>query len=75
MTGSRKLVTILNRFGHYINYSCIEELETKIAHSQQDTKHTCPDGTQQNGTIGLALDNYDELSYTLSGADTLHDTG
>ena len=74
MTGSRKLVTILNRFGHCINYSCVEELETEIAHSQQDTHQACPDGTQPNRTIGLAFDNYDELSYTLSGADTLHDT-
>ena len=30
LTGSRKAVEILNRMGHFINYSTVEELETEL---------------------------------------------
>lgn len=31
MTGSKKVITILNRFGHSVNYNTVEEYETAIA--------------------------------------------
>uniref|UniRef100_UPI00358E4ECA uncharacterized protein n=1 Tax=Myxine glutinosa TaxID=7769 RepID=UPI00358E4ECA len=74
MTGSRKLVTMLNRLGHSINYKCAEELEAKIALVQQGRDQASPEGTWQNAPMGLAFDNYDEICCTFSGANTLHDT-
>uniref|UniRef100_UPI00358DFCB3 uncharacterized protein isoform X1 n=2 Tax=Myxine glutinosa TaxID=7769 RepID=UPI00358DFCB3 len=72
LTGSRKLLAVLNRFGHSINYHCAEELETEIAQSQHESSSVCLEGTKPNLPTGLAFDNYDELACTLSGADTLH---
>ena len=74
MTGSKQLVTMLNRFGHCLNYSAVEELETAVGYAIHEKEQTCPDGTVPNLPMGVAFDNFDELSNTLSGADTLHDT-
>ena len=74
MTGSKKLLTLLNRFGHTLNYHCIEELETSLASTIINRKESCPDGAKKNLIMGVAFDNYDELCNTLSGSDTLHDT-
>ena len=35
LTGNAELVTLLNRFGHGLSYSQIEELETAIAEQQK----------------------------------------
>lgn len=74
ITGSKKVVTILNRLGHCVNYNCIEEIETSLATKYEEQDQTCPDGTKRFLPMGLAFDNYDELTSTLSGAETLHDT-
>ena len=74
MTGSKNLVSILNRFGHCLNYNCLEELETAIGSAIQDREVACPEGTVQDLPFGVAFDNFDELTETLSGSDTLHDT-
>jgi len=73
-TGSRKLVTVLNRFGHCLNYTSLEELETSTADSLQEEGVACPHGTLKGVPMGLAFNNFDELTNTLSGADSLHDT-
>lgn len=36
VTGSKKVVQVLNRFGHCINYNCLEELETETAEQLQE---------------------------------------
>ena len=74
LTGSKKLVTVLNRFGHCLNYSSLEELETATADALQERGVACPDGTLKGSPMGLAFDNFDEITQTLSGADSLHDT-
>lgn len=74
LTGSKKLVTVLNRLGHGINYSTIEELETEAAIATLDMKTACPSEAIENSPMGLSFDNYDELMHTLSGSETLHDT-
>ena len=74
MTGSKKIVTMLNRMGHSINYHAVEEIETDLAYAILDRKETCPAGSIPVVPCGLAFDNYDELTSILSGADTLHDT-
>jgi hypothetical protein len=76
MTGSKKVINILNHFGHAIGYHKAEELETDLAMTVSDRKQTTPDGIklQEGLATGVAFDNYDENTETLSGSGTLHDT-
>lgn len=76
ITGSRKVINILNRMGFSINYMLVEELETELAYgSSQD--HILPYGlVSQNSNLRthVAFDNFDKYVETTSGKDTLHDT-
>ena len=74
LTGSKKILSILNRMGHSINYHAVEEIETNLAFDILNRQLNCPAGTASGVPCGLAFDNYDELTHTLSGSDTLHDT-
>lgn len=74
VTGSKKVIQVLNRFGHCINYNSIEELETESAEQLRERQLASPDGTIVDQPMGVAFDNFDELTHTLSGSDTLHDT-
>ena len=75
-TGSRRVLEILNRFGHAISYHKAEELETQMASDSIDRSGATPDGLHQQVGLctGLAWDSYDENTETLSGRGTLHDT-
>ena len=76
LTGSRKLLEIINHLGHCVSYHIVENIETELATSISEKHQSTPDGIlQQSGlATGLAWDNYDELNETLSGSNTLHDT-
>lgn len=76
MTGSRRIIEIMNRFGHPISYHIVEELEAQIASDISDRRMTTPDAILKEPGLftGLAWDNYDENRETLSGSGTLHDT-
>lgn len=77
LTGSRKMVDILNRMGFSISYTIVEELETELAYGYSMQKRTLPDGLIPNCPelrTHLAFDNYDRYVETSSGKDTLHDT-
>ena len=74
ITGSKKLVQVMNRFGHCINYNSLEELETATAEALQKRMKACPEDTLPGLPFGLAFDNFDEMTQTLSGNNTLHDT-
>ena len=76
MTGSKKLVTALNRFGYCINYTLIQEYENILACNIAERNLSTPDGLQLSAGLatGLAFDNYDEMTETLDGHNTLHDT-
>jgi len=52
----------------------LEEVETATAESIQEQKLTCPKGTVVGRPVGLAFDSFDEMTQTLSGANSLHDT-
>jgi hypothetical protein len=55
----------------------VEELETELAYSIHNREENLPDGAVKGVPVGHAFDNYDELTqltHTLSGAETLHDT-
>lgn len=74
LTGSRKLMTVLNRLGHCISYSTFEELDTELATTILSRQVSSPSGAMRGPVMGNAFDNYDELVQTLSGFDSLHDT-
>jgi hypothetical protein len=76
LTGSRRIVEVLNQFGHCNAYHTAYLLETDLATSITDWQVATPDGLlQQPGLCtSLAWDNYDENCETLSGKWTLHDT-
>ena len=74
LTCSRKVVDLLNRLGHCVSYSTIEEL-TELTFEATKEKLT-PNGMSLNpaNNIGVAFDNFDIYVETVSGKDTLHDT-
>ena len=74
ITGRTKLVQIMNRFGHYVNYNALEELETATAEVIKEREKVCPGDTLPGLPIALAFENFDEMTQTLSGSNTLHDT-
>lgn len=77
MTGSRKIVEILNRLGHCVNYTCVEELESEIAYGGAASTKILPYGlVPKNPQLRthVAFDNFDRFVETSSGKDTLHDT-
>ena len=76
LTRSRRVIDILNRFGHCVSYNTAEMLETKLATNIAQRQFATPDGIERKPGLctSLAWDNYDENSETLSGAGTLHET-
>lgn len=76
ITGSRKVLEILNRLGQSVSYHVVEELETQLATEICDRKVVTPDGLKMMPHLctALAWDNFDENIETLSGSGTLHDT-
>ena len=70
LTGSVELITILNRFGHSLSYSQMEELETSLADYQiakQQNGVITPDACSPNVPGVFCWDNNDLLDETLSG--------
>lgn len=77
MTGSRRMVEILNRLGHCVSYTVVEELETELAYGCAVETNILPNGLiakNPNLRTHVAFDNYDKYVETSSGKDTLHDT-
>lgn len=74
VTDSKKLVQVLNRFGHFLNYSCLASLEITTAEAIKERKLACPEDTVVWLRIGFAFENFDKMTQTLSGSYTMHDT-
>ena len=76
MTGSSRIIEILNRLGHSISYNATEELETELTFSSVTGDRITPYGMSldQSLACGVAFDNFDRYVETASGKDTLHDT-
>ena len=62
VTGSKKVIGLLNRFGHSLSYIMVEDLGTDVASTICDNQHVTPDGTvlQAGLATGLTFNNYDE---------------
>ena len=76
LTGSRRVIEILNRFGHCSGYHVAESIETQFATEIAARNTATPDGMSSEPDLytSLAWDNYDEMTETLSGKGTLHAT-
>ncbi|CAF4773203.1 unnamed protein product [Pieris macdunnoughi] len=76
MTSSRKVLTILNRYGHTIGYNLAEEIETEMTYSSQKENNVIPAGISRVDGLSthVAFDNFDRFVDTATGKDTLHDT-
>ena len=76
LTSSRKIIDIVNRYGHCISYQGVEELETEITYTSMEKSSLCPEKIVKKSGLftGVAYDNFDRYVETSSGKDTLHDT-
>lgn len=76
ITSSRKVLDIMNKFGHCCSYHTIEELETEATLFASFKKTICPKGVRLRSNLftNVAFDNFDRYVETCTGKDTLHDT-
>ncbi|XP_078353866.1 uncharacterized protein LOC144638547 [Oculina patagonica] len=77
LTGNVELITILNRFGHGLSYSQVEEVETALAETQiakQQNGVLVPSVSSPNVPGVFCWDNNDLQEETLSGKGTTHCT-
>jgi hypothetical protein len=76
LTGSKKVIQILNRYGHCPSYNTIQELETELTYEANKNMEISPYGMKKGNELGtgIAWDNYDCFVETTSGKNTLHDT-
>lgn len=76
LTGSRKLIEVLNRLGHCTSYHTVEETETELTFHAHTSENMTPYGMKLRPELGtgIAYDNQDRFVETLSGKNTLHDT-
>ena len=76
ITGSHKVIDILNRLGHSISYFTMEELETELTFAESNREQIKPTGMNFKVSLatGVAFDDFDRFVETLSEKDTLHHT-
>ncbi len=75
-TGSKEVLSVLNRLGKCVSYQVAQELLTERAFTSSEISRWLPDGLFKRGDLNLmvAHDNFDLFVSTLNGKDTLHDT-
>ena len=76
LTGNVELIKMLNRFGHRISYSKLEEIETASCLQKIENVNemgvALPLYVYPRVPTTLAFDNIDRLEETLSGGGTSH---
>ena len=74
LTGSAKLVTLLNRLGHCVSYMHTLEIETAIASSINLSNNATPPDIlkYENVVTHFCWDNFDLSEETMTGAGTTH---
>ena len=75
VTGSRKVIEILNKVGHCVSYHTVEETETKKTFEANKEGALTSHGVASNPLLGtgLAWDNFDRFAAIMTGTDSLHD--
>lgn len=76
LTNSKKIINILNRYGHCCSYTVLEELETEATFTSSKQTDICPEDVHRSSNLktGVAFNNFDRFVDTPTGKDTLHDT-
>ena len=76
MTGSRRTVTLLNKFGHCATNETLRRIEMGMESTISETSSIVPSHIQKRSDLstGLAWDNFDINRETPSDADTIHHT-
>ncbi|KAK3748348.1 hypothetical protein QZH41_000090 [Actinostola sp. cb2023] len=76
LTNNVELIQIINRFGHGISYTQLEEIDTALCLQKMakasDDKAVLPENIHPHVCTSLAWDNIDRLEETLSGDGTSH---
>ena len=75
VTGSRKVIEILNKVGHCVSYHTVEETETKKTFEVNKEGELTPHGMACNSLLGtgLAWDNFERFAAIMTGTDSLPD--
>ena len=73
LTGSKVLITLLNRMGHCSSYSEVQEVDTSLAMAEQFGT-VVPSNISSGPFIQFAADNNDLKEETLDGKNTTHAT-
>ena len=75
MAGSKKLIGMLNRYGHCVKCTTTEELETELTFTITSASKISPPDLVLDSSlmVGIAYDNFHQFVETLSGKTTLHD--
>ncbi|KMQ92559.1 hypothetical protein RF55_7436 [Lasius niger] len=76
LTNSKKIVNIINKYGHCCSYTVLEELETEATFSSSSRSDICPEDILRSSNLctSVAFNNFDRFVDTTSGKGTLHDT-
>ena len=76
LTTGRKVINILNKFGHCCSYTSTEELETEATFNATSCFQICSNDIvrKPNLCAGVGFDNFDKFVDTITGEDTSHDT-
>ena len=78
LTGSKQLVTMLNRMGHCVSYDDVEVMDTSLAKEvlarSELTGVVVPPNITPGGFVQVAGDNNDINEETLDGKSTTHAT-
>ena len=77
MTGSNKLIGMLDRYGYCVSYTTIEELEMELTFTVTSASKISPPDLVPNYSLtvdSIKCDNFDRFVETLSSKDTLHST-
>ena len=76
MAGSKKLMEMLNTYGHWVSYTITEELGTELTFTATSTAKISPLDLVPDSslTVGFAYHTFDRFGETLSGKKTLHNT-
>ena len=75
LTGSSKVINLLNQFGHCMSNNFALPHETGLAELSISDNGVIPAGVRKNQNIAIAWDNDDFLKDTKTGKDTTHVTG
>ena len=76
VTGSKKLIRMLNRYRYCVSYTTREKLETELTFAVTSVSKISPPDLVPDPslTVGIAYDNFDQFVDTLSSKNTLHNT-